>query len=111
MTLDEIKEYIDMIGKDRYGFGPIQLFGFTSTLIDKNNATKFIWENKESGHHKVLFHIKWENSRQHYFLNAGAYDDELEVLLYDGVKLYVHSVEDVLDDNEKKVHTLIELGS
>ena len=33
------------------------------------------------------------------------------MLLLDGVELYVHSVQDVLDDNDKKVHTLIVLGS
>ena len=39
------------------------------------------------------------------------YDEEKEVLLYDGADLYVHSVEDVLDEKKKKLHTLIVLGS
>ena len=56
---------------------------------------KFAWQNEDSGHHKVLFHIQWIDKGSHYFLNAGAYDHEQEVLLADGVDLYVKSVSDV----------------
>ena len=70
MTQEEINEYKDHIGS------MIQLFGYTSTSLDKNAAEKFTWENKISGHKKVLFHIIWENSYENYFLNAGGYDHE-----------------------------------
>ena len=89
----------------------IQLFGYTSTSPDKNTALKFAWQNQHSGHHKVLFHIKWNCSIAYYYLNAGAYDHEKEVLLGDGVSLTVESVEEVLDTNGKKLHTLITLKS
>ena len=46
---------------------------------------------------------------QHYFLNAGAFDHEEEVLLYDGVSVKVLSVSDVIDKNGKKLYTLISL--
>jgi len=89
----------------------IQLFGYTSTTLDKNAALKFAWQNKDSGHHKVLFHIKWKSfGGCYYYLNAGAYDHEKEVLLLDGVLLTVESVEEVLDTNGKKLHTLITLN-
>lgn len=55
-------------------------------------AENFMWENQDSGHHKVLFNIKWFSGFSHYFLNAGAYDHEEEVLLLDGVTLKVESV-------------------
>ena len=89
----------------------IQLFGYTSTSVDKNLALTFAWQNQHSGHHKVLFHIKWKspNGFHYYYLNAGAYDHEKEVLLKDGVVLTVESVEPVLDTNGKKLHTLITL--
>ena len=87
----------------------IQLFGYTSTTLDKNAALKFAWKNQHSGHHKVLFHIKWNSRRAYYYLNAGAYDHEKEVLLADGVYVTVNSVEKVLDTNGKKLHTLITL--
>ena len=89
--------------------GPIQLFGYTSTSLDKNLALTFAWQNQHSGHHKVLFHIKWNCIGAYYYLNAGAYDHEKEVLLLDGVVLTVESVEEVLDTNGKKLHTLITL--
>ena len=59
MTLQEIKEFKDLvIDEDKY-FGPIQiqLFGYTSCSLQKNQALSFAWENQDSGHHKVLFHI------------------------------------------------------
>ena len=59
----------------------------------------------------VLFQINWEwdGAAFQYFLNAGAYDSEKEILLMDGTALEVISVEDVLDDNDKKLYTRIAL--
>ena len=54
----------------------ISLFGYTSTFVDKNMATKFAWQNQHSGHHKVLFHIKWNCVVQYYYLNGGPNDHE-----------------------------------
>ena len=105
MTLEQIQEYIQSIGER------VQMFGFTSTSLDKNQATGFAWANEESGHHKVIFHYKWNKKIQHYFLDAGAYDDEKEILLMDGVDLYVHSVEDIKNEYEIKMYTLIVLGT
>ena len=67
----------------------IHLFGYTSTSLYKDVALKFAWQNQHSGHHKVLFHIKWNDSCFYYYLNAGAYDHEKEVLLKDGVYVTV----------------------
>lgn len=58
---------------------------------------KFMWDNQETGHHKVLFHVQWDLRTCHYYMNAGAYDHEEEVLLYDGVGLKVEDVSEVLD--------------
>ena len=101
MTLGEIKQYRDRIGRD------IQLFGYTSTSLDQNQALNFAWENETSGHNKVLFKIEWDKDFDHYFLNAGAYDQEQEVLLADGTHLRVDSVEDVLNKDGLKVYTII----
>ena len=40
-------------------------------------------------------------------MNAGAYDHEEEVLLYDGARVEVLSVKDKKDDRGKKIYTLI----
>ena len=86
MTDKEIKEYQDAVGNW------IRLFGYTSTSLSKNEAEGFAWKNQHSGHNKVLFHIKLKRTNCYYFLNAGAYDHEQEVLLFDGVTLSVWSV-------------------
>ena len=54
-------------------------------------ALNFAWQDHH--HHKVLFHLVWDNVYSHYFLNAGAYDYEEEVLLLDGTFATVISVE------------------
>ena len=51
MTLPEIKDYKDNENK------VITLFGYTSCSLKKNTAMSFMWEDKTSGHQKVLFHI------------------------------------------------------
>ena len=86
MTLAEIKDYTNNIGKW------ITLFGYTSCSLTENTALDYAWENTTSGHHKVLFHINWNYYGQHYYLNAGAYDHEEEVLLVDGADAKVISV-------------------
>lgn len=103
MTLEEIKEYQDNKGKVIY------LFGYTSCSLKKDEALKFAWKNQDSGHHKVLFHIIWNSTIDHYYLNAGAFDHEEEVLLYDGAEVKIESVEDVKDKDGDTIYTLISL--
>ena len=59
----------------------IRLFGFTSCSLSKSAALSFAWEKPETGYTKVLFHIKWKDHNNNYFLDGGAYDYEQEVLL------------------------------
>ena len=66
-----------MVGKDYR----IRLFGYTSCSLAKSQALNFAWEKPETGHTKVLFHIKWNDTYKNYFLDGGAYDYEQEVLL------------------------------
>ena len=103
MTLAEIKEYKDATG------GDIRLFGYTSTSLSKNSAEGFAWENQDTGHQKVLFHIKWNYDCEHYYLDGGAFDHEEEILLLDGVALRVEGVENIKDENDKQMYTLITL--
>ena len=68
----------------------------------------FMWENQDSQTQKVLFHFKWKCNIDSYFLDGGAYDHEKEVLLYDGAKVTVESVQEVKDKQGKEViYTLI----
>ena len=76
----------------------ITLHGFTSCSLERSSAMSFAWEDKSTGHQKVLFHIKWKNRCHAYFLDAGAFDHEKEVLLNDWTKLLVESVEQIKQD-------------
>ena len=70
MTDDEIKEYRNAIGK------LVQLFGYTSTSIKQSLGMSYMWDNKDSGHKKVLLNIQWKSDKWglcHYYLDAGAY--------------------------------------
>ena len=57
----------------------------------------------------MLFHIKWNSNYYAYFLDSGAYDFEEEVLLQDGTRLYVESVQKVNNEKGKLLYTLITL--
>merc|ERR1719331_1561465 len=105
MTAPEVKEIQQLVGKKeicpikKKYFGveeevdaKMRLHGYTSCSLTRNKAESFMWENKESGHQKVLFHIKWNSDLGAYFLNTGAYEHEEEVLLRDGAELIVDSV-------------------
>ena len=105
LTAAEIKEYSDNIGKE------VSFFGYTSFSLVDSVALGFAWQDKHSGHQKVLFHLNWNNDIDHYFLNAGAYDYESEVLLLDGTYAYVISVEAITDTDDKFLYTLIKLRS
>ena len=74
-------------------------------------ALNFAWQDKHSGHQKVLFHLNWNFVGSHYFLNAGAYDYEEEVILLDGTDAKVISVESITDTDDKHLYTLIKLKS
>ena len=108
MTAKEIKQYSDMAGKkgeDDY----INLFGYTSCSLDKGVAISFAWNNQKTGHSKVLFQIKWKQETAAYFLDAGAYDYEEEILIMDGTVLFVDSVEEIKNDDGLLLYTLITL--
>ena len=105
MTLDEIKDYQDNLGKW------INLFGYTSCSLKKDAAMKFMWQNQDSGHHKVLFHILWDVTYSHYYLNAGAYDHEEEILLNDGARVSITAIDVVKDSKCKFLYILISLES
>ena len=106
MTEEEVKEFQKHVGGNK-----IQLFGYTSTSICQVQAMSFAWENKTTGHSKVLFQINWNDEFKHYYLNAGAYDYEEEIVLYDSVELYVIEVRQIFNEKDEKLHTLIVLGS
>ena len=97
MTADEINQYKERVGKTDLA-DMVTLHGYTSTSLQKSVALTFAWEEPNTGHQKVLFHFKWMSKWEAYFLDAGAFDHEKEVLLNDGADLIVESVEEITND-------------
>ena len=105
MTAAEILEYVSMAGKGK----AITLHGYTSCSLDQRVAMSFAWDDHETSHTKVLVHFKWMSKYNAYYMDAGAYDFEEEVLLWDGALVYVESVQEVSDPKGQVQYTLITL--
>lgn len=65
--------------------------------MKKDVAMSFMWENESKGFKKVLFYLKWTSMEDYYFLNAGAYDQEEEILINDGTGVVVDKVEEIAE--------------
>ena len=118
MTAQEIQEYTSMAdnkveqsdSEDSYeGIDIICFPGYSSWFLQKSRAMSFMWEDVNTGHQKVLFHLKWMDKEEIIFLDAGAYDHEEEILFCERIKpLIVESVEEIKND-KKVLYTLITL--
>ena len=64
--------------------GIMCLFGYTSTSRTRSVAESFAYSNEYTKTKRVCFHIHWEDAYHHFFMNAGAFNDEEEILLFDG---------------------------
>ena len=105
MTAAEILEYASMAGKAK----AVTLHGFTSCSLDQRVAMSFAWDDQETSHTKVLVRFKWMSKYNAYYMDAGTYDFEEEVLLFDGALVYVESVQEVRDTQGQVQYTLITL--
>ena len=89
MTKDQIKEYRVYIGLW------IRMLGYTSALMRREDAEKLEIEPPDdiyNDYFKVLLCFKPNGGWGSYFLNAGAYDHENEVVIVDGARLKILSV-------------------
>jgi len=69
LTVPEIEEF-RVLAKTR---GLMRMFGYTSTSRKQEQAEKFATSNTESQTKKVVFHIRWEDAKGHFFMNKGAF--------------------------------------
>ena len=90
MTEPQIEEY-RQLAKDG---DKMRLYGWTATSRKLNEAQKFAFSNEYTCAKRVAFHIHWASTGDHYFMNAGAFDHEEEILLSDGSSFIVLSVLD-----------------
>ena len=80
LTQPDIEAYRNL-SKD---MGRMRLFGYTSTSRFRSAAESFAFSNEHSKTKRVCFHIHWEDAESHFFMNAGAFEHEEEILLADG---------------------------
>jgi hypothetical protein len=91
MTEEQIQKYRDY-PKDM----EMRLFGYSSCSTSKNLAMSFANDDAENQKKAVLYHIIWRKykfdaARSCFIMDSSvsAYCEEQEILLYDGVRMYV----------------------
>ena len=109
LTKQELQKYKDLIGKkDEYGYPELMaLTGFISTSMDRTQAETFAWSNKDSGHEATLFEIMWKDRFGYYVMDMSAFPHEREVLLVDGSKFSVMSVDQTFDKSGKPLNLIV----
>ena len=103
MTKEELRTYTNKIGTDN----TVALTGFISTSMDRSAAESFVWFNKDTGHEATLFEIRFKNTLNYYVMDMSAFADEQEVLLQDGLKFDVLSVDKVADKQGKTLNFIV----
>ena len=77
----------------------MSIAGFISTSQNKLAAEGFTWSNQTSGHEATLFQIMWKSKYNYYVMDMSAFPEEQEILLMDGSKFFVVSVEKTVDQH------------
>ena len=110
LTKKELQSYEDLIGKTKEKDGKeslMALTGFILTSMDRAQAENFAWSNKKSGHEACLFEIMWKYNYRYYIMDMSAFPEEREVLLYDGCKFFVLSVQQTKDKNGNPLNIIV----
>ena len=69
------------------------LTGFISTSFDREQAESFAWSNPDLGKEATLFEIMFREKYDYFLMDMSAFPEEQEVILYDGCKFEVISIE------------------
>ena len=84
----------------------IPLIGFVSTSLDKQAAEEFTWSNPDAGIEATLFKIHFKCEINYYVMDMSALPQELEILLEDGAKFEVVSVEKTQDQYGEPINLI-----
>ena len=103
LTKEELQTYTNKIGTSN----KVVLTGFISTSMDRSAAESFVWFNKDTGHEPTLFEIRYKNWANYYVMDMSAFADEQEVLLWDGMKFEVVSVDKIKDKNGAPLNYIV----
>ena len=85
----------------------VQLTGFISTSLKRDAAEAFVWANQDSGHEATLFEIMFKRDSVYYVMDMSAFPEEREVLLYDGCKFEVMSIDQTKDKHGNLLNIVV----
>ena len=85
----------------------MELTGFISTSVDKLEAEKFTWSNPDTGHEATLFKIMWKHNMGYYVMDMSALPQEKEILLQDGEKFEVMSVDKTANQHGDPINLIV----
>lgn len=74
------------------------LFGFTSTTLDKKLAESYIKYDEDCSYSPCLIQIDWKSSYGYFLLDIGAFPNEKEVIISDGLAFKVLSIEQIRNE-------------
>ena len=103
---EQLKEYQDKVGKTGDD-DKVPIAGFISTSQNKLAAEGFTWSNQTTGHEATLFQIMWKSEYGYYVMDMSAFPEEQEILLVDGNKFFVVSVEKTVDQHGSPLNLVI----
>ena len=75
--------------------------------MNRGAAEEFAWSNSKTGHTATLFQIMWRRRSGYYVMDMSAFPDEKEVLIYDGTKFEVLSIEKTTKPNNDPLNIIV----
>ena len=75
--------------------------------MNRSAAEEFAWSNSKTGHTETLFQIMWKKTTGYYVMDMSAFPDEKEVLIMDGIKFEVLSIEKTTKSNNEPLNIIV----
>ena len=75
--------------------------------MNRSAAEEFAWSNSKTGHTATLFQIMWKLTDSYYVMDMSAFPDEKEVLICDGTKFEVLSIEKTTKTNNEPLNIIV----
>ena len=81
--------------------------GFISTSMDREQAEGFVWANPQLHKEQTLYEINWKSGRTYYSMDMSDFPDEKEIILFDGLRYEVKSIDQTVGRNGQPLHVVV----
>ena len=105
-TKKELQALRDKIGVTDY-YDCMAMTGFISTSMDRAQAEGFVWANPQLHKEQTLFEIHWKSYVNYYSMDMSDFPDEKEIILYDGLRFEVKSIDETVGKNRQTLHVVV----